>query len=505
MGRAKGIRISSDKQYVTEGGTTLHNALVYVGLAYLVFVIYGSLMPLEFHARSWDSAWQAFMAIPYLDLGIGSRADWVANILLFIPLAFIWLGILWHPSSMVMRLLASFAILLLAVALDVGIEFTQLFFPPRTVSLNDIIAETIGGCTGIVLWWIYGEKLLRWLSRWTSAKGNTGLPEHLLQLYLFGLFAYNLLPLDLTLSPVEIYHKWREGRVILIPFGFTFNNLQQELYGLISDVVTWIPVALLWRLSSKRPAFSIFLYVIGASALLEFLQLFVYTRVTNVTQIFTAGLAAVLGLMIANIMNNNGFIVTESNSGKSGWIFRPVAWLASVLLWITVIVTVFWYPFDFHFSRELAAQHLPGMFKVPFVAYYYGTEYRAATEVLHKIGFFLPLGVLLGVGVSKIQDYFWHPIADLFAVFTIGLLAMGIELGQMFLPGKNADITDFALELLGGGAGYIGTMKLISRGRKGHPLKKRNGAVRIADSVMSAKQDAPLVEPSSVNREDSHA
>jgi len=48
-------------------------------------------------------------------------------------------------------------------------------------------------------------------------------------------------------------------------------------------------------------------------------------------------------------------------------------------------------------------------------------------------------------------------------------------------------------------------MKLISRGRKGHPLKKRNGAVRIADSVMSAKQDAPLVEPSSVNREDSHA
>jgi len=258
MGRAKGIRISSDKQYVTEGGTTLHNALVYVGLAYLVFVIYGSLVPLEFHARSWDSAWQAFMAIPYLDLGIGSRADWVANILLFIPLAFIWLGILWHPSSMVMRLLASFAILLLAVALDVGIEFTQLFFPPRTVSLNDIIAETIGGCTGIVLWWIYGEKLLRWLSRWTSAKGNTGLPEHLLQLYLFGLFAYNLLPLDLTLSPVEIYHKWREGRVILIPFGFTFNNLQQELYGLISDVVTWIPVALLWRLSSKRPAFSIF-------------------------------------------------------------------------------------------------------------------------------------------------------------------------------------------------------------------------------------------------------
>lgn len=505
MGRTRRIRIALDKQDVTQGGASVRNALVHAGLAYLAFVIYGSLVPLEFHARSWDSAWQAFMAIPYLDLGIGSRADWVANILLFIPLAFIWLGILWHRNSRGMRLLASFAILVLAVALDVGIEFTQLFFPPRTVSLNDIFAETIGGGMGIVLWWIYGEKLLDWLSRWTSVQGNSGLAKHLLQLYLFALFAYNLLPLDLTLSPVEIYHKWREGRVILIPFGFTFDNLQQELYGQISDVVTWIPVAFLWRLSSRRPEFSIWLCVIGASALLEFLQLFVYTRVTNVTQIFAAGLGAVFGLLLVNLLHNgkSGMANTDSNKGQG--ILRPMLWLVSVLLWVTVMVTVFWYPFDFHFSRKLAAQHLPEMFKIPFVAYYYGTEYRAATEVLHKMGFFLPLGVLLGVGVSKIRDYFWQPIAVLFAVVAIGLLAMGIELGQMFLPGKNADITDFALELLGGWLGYWGATKLYLRSSKTHCLEKENGAVRSSNSVMPARQDTTFVRPSPVNREDNHA
>ena len=63
-------------------------------LAYTAFVIYGSLVPLDFHALPWDEAVARFGAIPFLKLGIGSRADWVANLLLFIPLTFLWMGAL---------------------------------------------------------------------------------------------------------------------------------------------------------------------------------------------------------------------------------------------------------------------------------------------------------------------------------------------------------------------------------------------------------------------------
>lgn len=442
---------------------SVRNSLFYAGLAYLTFVIYGSLVPLDFHHRSWDNAWQAFLAIPYLNLGIGSRADWVANILLFIPLAFIWLGILWHRSNFGLKALSTFTILFCAVSLSIGIEFTQLFFPPRTVSLNDIIAESIGACIGIFLWWIYGEKLLKWLTRWSLAKGNTGLAERLLLLYLFGLFGYNLLPLDLTLSPIEIYHKWKEGRVILIPFSFIFENPQQALYGVISDVAIWAPVAFLWRLSSTRPAFSIWLYVISASAFLEFLQLFVYTRVSNVTQILTAALGAAVGLQLANLLKNEkpGIATTASNKGNGA--LRLILWLAATLCWMSVIVTVFWYPFDFHFSRELAAQNLPGMLKVPFVAYYYGTEYRAATEVLHKIGFFLPLGILLGLALQQGLPQYVRKLYQMFTMLFIPFVALGIEAGQAFLPGKNADITDWILETLGGLAGIF----LITKMKQG--------------------------------------
>jgi len=44
---------------------------------YGLFVFYGSIVPLDFHAHSLDFALDAFANIPFLDLGIDSRADWI--------------------------------------------------------------------------------------------------------------------------------------------------------------------------------------------------------------------------------------------------------------------------------------------------------------------------------------------------------------------------------------------------------------------------------------------
>ena len=51
-------------------------------------------------------------------------------------------------------LVLSFCCFLAAV-----IEFLQNFFPARTVSLNDIIAETGGAGIGVVIWLSYGQRL----------------------------------------------------------------------------------------------------------------------------------------------------------------------------------------------------------------------------------------------------------------------------------------------------------------------------------------------------------
>ena len=148
--------------------------LWWLTLGYSAFVIYGSLVPLHFRRQPLDKAWEYFQRIPYLDLGIGSRADWVANILLFVPLAFLWLGLLWPRRSRIAQAIVSGVVLLGGVGLSAAIEFTQIFFPPRTVSLNDIIAETLGTIIGIVLWWSTGRRVMAWLAGWSEAHTPTG-------------------------------------------------------------------------------------------------------------------------------------------------------------------------------------------------------------------------------------------------------------------------------------------------------------------------------------------
>jgi len=439
-----------------------HFPMLSLAVAYTLFVIYGSLVPLNFQAHSWREASEAFSNIRYLDLEIGNRADWVANILLFVPLAFIWLGTLWHSKSVVWRISATLFILLACTSLSVAIEFTQIFFPPRTVSLNDIYAETLGAFIGVSFWWATGESVTRWYLGWRTAEGPMDLAQRLLYSYLFLLFGYNLLPLDLTISPVEIYHKWHQGRIVLIPF--TFNNGQDEpvqrLYGFFTDVLIWVPAGLLALLTAKWKGRQVWLRLTAAAALIEFLQIFVYTRVTDTTTILTASLGSAVGIWLAiRWQTKEPAAEKEKAASNTGGL------IAGILLWLALIFAVFWYPFDFQVDTSFVRGRLAeATTRVPFATYYFGTEYRAVTEVIHKMGFFFPLGMLLALFMGRIRSgpsTLWR-----MATFAgVGIVAGSVEVGQLFLPGKFADLTDWILETAGGWAGCAITWRIYSMHR----------------------------------------
>ncbi|MGH8671838.1 MAG: VanZ family protein, partial [Burkholderiales bacterium] len=320
--------------------TPLRGTLSAVGLLYLLFVIYGSLVPLDFHPQPLSEAWHAFLNIRYLKLGIASRADWVANILLFVPLAFVWLGVLWNGKKTTLRVADSALVIVACVGLSVMIEFTQIFFPPRTVSVNDILAESIGAGIGIACWWAFGPAVVSWLAAWSTMRGAPDVFKRILYVYLFFLFGYNLLPLDLTISPAELFHKWRDGRIILIPFGFTFADRAHQLYGLISDIAIWVPVAFLWAISSKRNAFSIWVHVVLVAALLEFLQLFVFTRVSDVTQILLAAVGAGVGVGLGFKVKRRPLLDSDTTGrGFAGG--GRVMWVFATFGWLVVLVVVF--------------------------------------------------------------------------------------------------------------------------------------------------------------------
>lgn len=452
------------------------STLFLLALAYLVFVIYGSLVPLHFHGRPLAEAWQDFLHIRYLSLGIGSRADWVANILLFIPLAFLWLGVLWHRRSFLLRAAAALLVLGAGVGLSVGIEFTQLFFPPRTVSLNDILAEGIGAVVGIVTWWATGPRVFAWFEAWRGARAPLDIFGRALYLYLFFFFAYNLLPLDLTVSPVEIYHKWQEGRVVLSPFSFVFESREQAVYGLVTDVLVWVPIAFLWRLSTRKGPLRAWFALLLLPVVLEVLQLFVYSRVTDVSDILSGAVGIGVGAWLSRMWGGG-----ENDSGRdrahhlTRFNKAPWIWFGLAMIWALAVAAIFWYPFDFHIGHVFVRERLQAaMERAPFEIYYYGTEYRAATEVLHKILFFAPAGVLLGLARLRIRRYGFRAAAGIGFVAFLAALPALVELGQLLLPGKFADGTDWLLETTGGLAGYAAVLALRHRSSN-RPAIRRTG------------------------------
>ena len=440
------------------------NLLSWLTLGYSAFVIYGSLVPLRFHPRPLGEAWEDFQRIPYLQLGIGSRADWVANILLFVPLAFLWLGVLWPNRGRIAKTLVSACVLAACAGLSVAIEFTQIFFPPRTVSLNDIIAESIGALIGAVLWWSIGGRVRAWFDGWSQTHTPTGTAQRLLYAYLFLLFGYSVLPLDLTISAVEIYHKWRDGKILLVPFSAAYASGAERTYALLADIAIWIPAAFLWKLSSPRPARSIVFYVLACATVIEILQLFVYSRVTSTTDVLTAGCGGAIGVALARWLRPSAAVL-EAAPRSASFADRHfmLLWLLALAGWAGVLMVVFWYPFDFNTEWGFVHARLAAIKRLPFEAYYFGTEFRAVTEVFHKTGFFFPLGALLAAGAARLRRRFAIPavLLDGASALLIAGAAAGIEIGQVFLPGKVADTTDWLLETMGGLVGYFCLRLLI--------------------------------------------
>jgi len=446
--------------------------LGFAAVAYTLFVVYGSLVPLEFRALPWDEAVAQFRAIPFLQLGIGSRADWVANLLLFIPLTYLWMGVLVAGRSVGVGVLATLAVMPVAVLLGIAIEFTQQFFPQRTVSQNDIFAETVGGIVGVLAWWTTGTRFVDWLRGWQEFHSRAAFAERLAWLYLAGVLAYNVLPLDLTISVVEIFHKFQEGKLNLIPFGRLPADPAYALYEIATDALIWTPLALLWRLDGTRSAWRVWGVTMAAAVGLEAMQLFVYSRVSDVTDVFTAALGAAAGVYAGGRFVLGG----EAKHLAPAW----STWVPAVLAvdWAAALLAMFWYPYDFRGDGVFLRERLHGFFgRVPFESYYFGTEFRAITSLLHKVLFFIPLGALLGWWVAGLA-WRWRGSGSFVSLALVLATAAAAVAGRLAQPDKHPDSVDLVLQGAGGLFGFVVVRIFLSRRRWGQPVAPRRSGKR---------------------------
>ena len=414
--------------------------LALCAISFTLFVTYGSLVPFEGRDYSLAQAIDMFAGINYLQLGVNSRADWIANALIYLPVGYFWCGYLRMKGAGLASQITVVAGLLILI---VSVEFLQIFVAPRTVSLNDLIAESIGLVLGYGLWTCTGAKFIQIVSS-IQSQGRIALP-HLLILYLVFYLLFALFPYDFYISLNELTQGFskRSISIFTIPDGNT--GLRYVILRIV-DLMVAVPVGLLvCRAKLIRNQWQLVLVFVPALLVIELLQVFMETG----TVLLFAVVLKTAGLLLGWQM--------EARYPITNWLPNQAGLLK--------ILTILMLPYFFfvalykgwNFSGGTSFSHALGTLAetnfLPFYYHYYVTEVRALISLLIQTAMVAPLGCYLYFYDSQRSRHFtFASLALLGAVF-----ALVFELGALFLSGLRPDPTNLLIAAFSVYASYYFT------------------------------------------------
>ena len=397
-------------------------ALAAVGVA--VFVVYGSLVPFEFTTIPLGAALGQFAETPWLNMGIGSRADWVANLLLYAPIAFLLLAAVW-PPTLLGKTAACVAVWGISTGLAVVVEFVQVF-TPRTVSLNDLVAESLGAAIGVVAWAVAGGSTIR-LLRAIAGGGRQAIVAALVA-YLAGYLWLSLFPYDFLISAAELADKLQSAKVdaFLAPGkcqGFTCGvKIGVEIaaaapLGALLSLLAW----------TRRRRQVVLALLVGASfgLVIELAQIFIASGVSQGLSILTRAVGSAGGVLLAGLaaagrhwvawgarwLTLLGFLpYLVALAALNGWLTRPWGGLAR------------------------AVEQLPELNFTPFYYHYYTSEQMATVSLLKVALAYAPVGL---------AAWAWAPRAGAgWPAIVAAALAAAMETGRLFQIGARPDPTN---------------------------------------------------------------
>ena len=428
--------------------------LLFAGVVLGIGLVYASLIPLQYEPLSWPEALERFRNLPWLDLDVYRRADWVANGLAVMPFGFVLAGAADRNHKLRFRyLLQNVAIMACGILLVVAIEFTQLWYPPRTVSGNDIAAGCAGAIIGPLLWPLLGRPCLK---QWNRLKDipkqellNPKNSRVLLVIYSTLLITYSIMPLDIMLSEEEWQIKYQKGRFAWLPTTGTTGR---------ENLAGWLEFASIFLLSSIRMfpvgilafraklARTTLVLLIGFPVMLELLQAPIFTRYTTFIDILCGWIGGLLGLVVAG----NWSRVTKLNQNRY---LRFMLVLTCAL----VIELAFTGRYERVCTEAEIETKWESFWAPPFSKYYYTTEFLAASNFAGKALAFAVLGFLVG-NLSHDQEIPSKKMPLVKRIFYMGLIlsiALCIELPQVYLQPFVADASDILTYLSGATIGWM--------------------------------------------------
>jgi len=406
-------------------------------LLYVIGIVYGSLIPFELRPYTLPEAWDQFIHIRFLDLGVVSRADWIANILLYIPLGFLAMGWL-HTVTGRARFGTGLVIIAVGFSSFVAftVEFTQIFFAPRTVSINDLIAEHLGIVLGIALFFIVQQPLSAGL-RHISAGGHRALVA-LLLLYTLAYLVLSLFPYDFLLSLKELEWKLSSDRYGAFVAAAGCQGVLECVFRFGVEMFAAVPLGLLAGIRSTRMAGRLVLFSFMMGVLLglviELGQFLIASGISQGVSIIIRGLGVAAGAWFAGVFFSGQLRLQPST-------IRLILVVAAIPYLLAVLALNDWFAAPWIQLGEGLAS-LKGEMLLPFYYHYFTSETRAVASLIANFAMYMPIGIGCWIfghfGRSRPANG-WVPV-----IIAMGL-AVVVEGGKVLISSKHPDPTNILI------------------------------------------------------------
>lgn len=441
-------------------------------LVYALFVVYGSLVPLDFRPQPLAQAWATFQELRWFHIGTERRADLIANLILYLPLGLLAAAALSRLHFLLNLLIAFAACALLAVT----VEFAQLYFPPRTVSRNDLLVELIGSAVGILGWLFLREPI----NRFRRLHLDSGAFTMVLAIYAAAYLFLSFFPFDLVLTRTELRVKLESGAAGVLMAGSGCGSLRCVLK-LVGEAAAAFPLGvLILRLKPNIKLIGLITLALTGSMIIELAQIFLLSGVSQGASVLTRVIGVAAGATFAHGISRQAIVRARA------WI--PIALLPYLALLFAANGwwTTNWLPLD------AAAARLTGVHFMPFYYHYYVSEMVAMESLLLTLALYMPLGAMLCIW-NRLPYY-----GALSAAALGALLAMIVESGKLFLNTTHADPTNILIAAAGSALGwwFITWAGRPLKHKSPHRLVEGNGAAPVSTAAASAMPGAAAGPPS---------
>ena len=425
---------------------------VWLCLGYFVVMLYAGTIvgPAGLHFVQLDpaEALRQFLSIRFVVNDSGQRADWIGNLLMLAPFGYLVAASVWPRGRLsavagvppdapngAVCVAAAIGTLLICAATILAIKYLQLFFPPRTVTLNYIAAQTSGAAAGVAVFAFWHGRVVPLI----NPRDPAAVLVLALRLYLLALLIFLLMPLDFALNAEDFWAQAQRLPDTILASPGSGRPIVVRVVLVIIGAAAFIPAGMLlvfsrlgiYRVRRKLGAVTALgLALTSGVFLLSTLVMGAYPMVVAIP-LRTCGIL-IGALAMRWVVAQDMAVLRQKLRALVPWLIPP--YLLALLL-VNRLLSMQWLgPHE-----AVAGAYQLGL--LPLFDYYIVSKAAAAKNIAGHVLLYLPVGA--GLWLRGRDPHRSKRGGEAFLL--AALLSLFIETGRYFRPGLEGDINAVAV------------------------------------------------------------